>query len=513
MRASRKPPWQAFLKTDNENLEAARYFESRFETMKRWFYKLLGEEFGPVPFDELSEMRSSGTLSDSDEVREDGSEDWLNLADVLSQASDSVATANDASDTDLPDIDLFQFESASETSARTADSSASELSIDDFQIANEEPIPDQQRNSPPPEKEYYVDSLGQVLGPMPIEELRSMASSGALTEGDKVREGETGEWGSPFEFPQISVALTEAARNGQGEGAQMTSTTARRLSTAADSSSPATEPTEEVSAANQTEASEEEADDAPASKSALPKKKEKEKKKPAGKKQKKKKQPKKDEFLQEIFSEVFTEDGKVREDRSATDENATPSQTPSQPLPLPTPPAASPSSALPPSAADATQLPATAPPTPAMAKPRPAIPTKPQRKSGGGISLPQIDGKTWGIVGGVLAAVLILGVVFDFIPLLPGPDVDDYLARYEKQYLAIAENPASPAWLAFKTNASKDGKVILDYFKAKGRLSPHGNNQRWSVRAMVNLANCDPEDSDTRDKRYTDLVTMMNKLK
>ncbi len=48
----------------------------------RWFYRMMNEEFGPIVEDQLVELIRSQILSDSDEVRVDGSESWQTLYEV-----------------------------------------------------------------------------------------------------------------------------------------------------------------------------------------------------------------------------------------------------------------------------------------------------------------------------------------------------------------------------------------------------------------------------------------------
>ena len=43
----------------------------------QWYYKILGEEFGPVPFESLAELARTNDLSPTDEVRDGAGGNWV----------------------------------------------------------------------------------------------------------------------------------------------------------------------------------------------------------------------------------------------------------------------------------------------------------------------------------------------------------------------------------------------------------------------------------------------------
>jgi hypothetical protein len=65
-------------------------------------------------------------------------------------------------------------------------------------------------------RHWYVRRGGTILGPLTSRELRNLASTGAATETDHYREGETGRWTSGgkvrglFERPEPPVSSAEA---------------------------------------------------------------------------------------------------------------------------------------------------------------------------------------------------------------------------------------------------------------------------------------------------------------
>lgn len=70
--------------------------------MSQWYYQLLGEEFGPVPLDALQELIVQGTLSQSDQIREESSDEWQVAGEAL---EDAIARDDDVFEDILADMD------------------------------------------------------------------------------------------------------------------------------------------------------------------------------------------------------------------------------------------------------------------------------------------------------------------------------------------------------------------------------------------------------------------------
>ena len=112
----------------------------------QWYYRLFGEEFGPVSVETLQSLMESGTLGDSDDVRPDGSSAWTSVAQAFGESATApAATATATAGTD-----------------------------DDQQ--------------------WYCQLLGQELGPLSFEELVKFAENGELSADDDVRFGASGKW-------------------------------------------------------------------------------------------------------------------------------------------------------------------------------------------------------------------------------------------------------------------------------------------------------------------------------
>lgn len=109
--------------------------------------------------------------------------------------------------TDLSELS-FDFEDATSSSRRS--SGGSVLSEPDPAELTEElelldALAGQITGDGPPE--FYCKPLGQLLGPMSLAELRIMAESGALSDDDLVRYGESGEWKPARSFARLAESL------------------------------------------------------------------------------------------------------------------------------------------------------------------------------------------------------------------------------------------------------------------------------------------------------------------
>jgi len=113
----------------------------------QWHYRLLGEEFGPVSTETVKSLIEAGTLSDSDELRSEGSSTWVTAAQALRSSSAAAA------------------------SAVSVDAAAAD---DDVQ--------------------WYCRVAGQELGPVAFDDLVRFAENGELTADEEVKYGATGKW-------------------------------------------------------------------------------------------------------------------------------------------------------------------------------------------------------------------------------------------------------------------------------------------------------------------------------
>ena len=119
-----------------------------------WYYKLLGQEMGPVTTEEIIQQIKNGSLQGQDTIRFERGGAWQTL-DQTSQFAVIVAQMQ-------------------------------------------------------PQPEWYCRVLGQVLGPMAFDELQLMAKSRSLNTDDEVRHGTTEPWAKAdrtrgLKFPKAAV--------------------------------------------------------------------------------------------------------------------------------------------------------------------------------------------------------------------------------------------------------------------------------------------------------------------
>lgn len=218
--------------------------------------------------------------------------------------------------------------------------------------------PTPQPSAVPAETFYQVRSLGHILGPLNWDTLAEMVTSGSLSQGDEIQVSD-GDWLNVENIP----GLLEL-------GLQVDSAVAEPVAPATASKSKAVSAKQSLAGST-----------------------------PGRKKRKsKKKKPKEDALLKEIFAEVFTADGTLRDRDSAK-----------PPAPSPDTPVAATASSSPAMPATTAAAPPVAPQQPAYTSPPQSFkpPPKPMKKkssgTGGGI-IEMPDGKTLGIVGGIVLA-------------------------------------------------------------------------------------------------------------
>lgn len=140
-----------------------------------WYYKLLGEETGPVGFQTLRDLVFSGHITDSDEVRTSASS-WKPASEVP-----ELFQAGDVSEPELAtDYDLDMLLTPSSAPTKLSDKRKALLAAKAA------------ANAPPPR--WYYKVLGQELGPVTTEEILEQIQTGGMHAGDVVRDGLRGVW-------------------------------------------------------------------------------------------------------------------------------------------------------------------------------------------------------------------------------------------------------------------------------------------------------------------------------
>jgi len=124
----------------------------------QWFYRMFGEDFGPVPFEKLREMADQGTVGAGDEVRSANSNRWVMAGSVdglgLSSLGGGTAVAT-ASNSDT-----------------AIDVSTTRVGLDD----------------------WYCMVHGHEQGPLSFEELVKFAKHDNVSSDDEVKLGANGKW-------------------------------------------------------------------------------------------------------------------------------------------------------------------------------------------------------------------------------------------------------------------------------------------------------------------------------
>lgn len=227
-----------------------------------WYYKLLGEETGPVTFAALRELVENGHLTAEDEVRTSTS-GWKRVDDVP-----SLLEVGDVGEPELAtdmDLDLLLAPSSSpqvKVSAKrqgqraaiaaaaapvaqwyykmlghemgpTSEADliqqiqAGSLHGEDLVRLREsgvwQPLEQTLQFSAiiremRPKPEWYCRVLRQTFGPMIFEELQQMAKSGALNSDDEVRHGASDPWAKAdrvrgLKFPKAATAQSAPAHD------------------------------------------------------------------------------------------------------------------------------------------------------------------------------------------------------------------------------------------------------------------------------------------------------------
>jgi hypothetical protein len=121
----------------------------------QWLYKVFGQEFGPISFEELQTLADIGILSNSDEVRPESAARWKTaetVAELGLKTSTNIAVA----------IDL-ELDSVTPTESARSD-------------------------------DWFCQMLGQELGPLSFRELVDYAQQGQVAADDLVKLGANGKW-------------------------------------------------------------------------------------------------------------------------------------------------------------------------------------------------------------------------------------------------------------------------------------------------------------------------------
>jgi len=202
----------------------------------QWFYKILGQQFGPVSFAFLLELSHAGHLPFAAELRQVATDDWIR-ADAVKGLFEQPAKPSEQPEEQSevqpapPDALSSNAESSAEADETAAGTSfwqwlptiTSEsipfwrrlpnIASDEIPlwqglptIASNEDV-ERQKAEEAEQQEWYVRIFGQELGPMPFSRLVVMAEQGELAIGDEVRTSPTNTWVPAEKIDKLSSAL------------------------------------------------------------------------------------------------------------------------------------------------------------------------------------------------------------------------------------------------------------------------------------------------------------------
>ncbi len=162
--------------------------------MDSWYYKLFGDEFGPVTFDELIELAKDHVLSSDDEVRLGENGAWRRAGSMGQLMAHMPSGAHLPSGTGS----LSGYNVTIPTEVRSASASGS----DGSQSKTDEAAG------------WYYQALGELFGPISFDDLVELAKNHTLSADDDVRFGENGAWRRAGSIGQLMAHLPfQAGKN------------------------------------------------------------------------------------------------------------------------------------------------------------------------------------------------------------------------------------------------------------------------------------------------------------
>ena len=122
---------------------------------EQWFYRMFGQDFGPIPLSELQDLVRAGSVSSTDEVRAEGSTKWVSVGTVRELGAAPAASSKTASATAVADVEHH---------------------------------PSQGND------DWYCKFKGRDVGPIGFQVLLALAEQGRLFSDDELKLGTGGKW-------------------------------------------------------------------------------------------------------------------------------------------------------------------------------------------------------------------------------------------------------------------------------------------------------------------------------
>ncbi len=160
--------------------------------MDNWYYKLFGDEFGPVTFDELVELAKDHVLSSDDEVRLGENGAWRRAGSMgqlmahMPSGAHLPSGAGSGHSVTIP----TEVKSVSTSTSGSSQSKTDETAG------------------------WYYQVFGELFGPISFDDLVELAKNHTLSTDDDVRFGENGAWRRAGSIGQLMAHLPfQAAKN------------------------------------------------------------------------------------------------------------------------------------------------------------------------------------------------------------------------------------------------------------------------------------------------------------
>ena len=160
--------------------------------MDNWYYKLFGDEFGPVTFDELVEFAKTHVLSSDDEVRLGESGAWRragSMGQLMAHMPSGAHLPSGVGSLTGHNITIpTESNSVSATASGESQSKTTEATG------------------------WYYQVFGEQFGPIALDDLVELAKTHTLSVDDDVRFGENGAWRRAGSIGQLMAHLPFQAK-------------------------------------------------------------------------------------------------------------------------------------------------------------------------------------------------------------------------------------------------------------------------------------------------------------
>ena len=156
----------------------------------QWHYRMLGEEFGPVPEETLRDLIADGTLGALDDVRRDGESEWIKAQTLASaSAAESPSIPDEAAVGDELEAMLAGAASTSRPAAASSSASGDGMDLDSL-LAPSTPHTGRKAEA----SDWYYRVGGRRFGPVNFDTLFERAAAGEFTRYDEIKAPGDSDW-------------------------------------------------------------------------------------------------------------------------------------------------------------------------------------------------------------------------------------------------------------------------------------------------------------------------------